>query len=175
MERVGIVAAARSGVELETALGVNLGVAIWAFTLAAGILASTTAFTALRLAGAAYLIYLGVRSIFRSRGEGGAAVTQPARRPAFLQGLLTNLLNPKMAVLFTSLIPQFVSLHSSWTVPLLLGALFNLAGLIWLTGFALVASAATGLLGRPRVRRWLDRITGSVLIGLGVRLAVDRA
>lgn len=93
----------------------------------------------------------------------------------FRQGLLSNLANPKIAVFFTSLLPQFVASRASELAPfLLLGGLFVLITLVWLCGYAVIAAKASDVLARPRVKATLDRITGVVLVGLGVRLALER-
>jgi threonine/homoserine/homoserine lactone efflux protein len=94
--------------------------------------------------------------------------------PPWRQGLLCNLLNPKIAVLFTSLIPQFVAPGQS--APLqaaILAGIFVAITLVWLTGYALAASAAQQVLRRNRVQRMMRAITGTALVGLGVRLAVE--
>jgi threonine/homoserine/homoserine lactone efflux protein len=83
------------------------------------------------------------------------------------------MLNPKIAVFFTSLLPQFVGAHGTASDLLLLGALFNAMGVVWLVGYAALASRARTVLARPAVKRTLDRITGTVLIGLGIRLALE--
>ena len=158
-----------------TALGVNLGIFIWtlaaALGLAAVIAASAVAFTAIKLAGAAYLVYLGVRTLLGSHEP----VAVAPRGNAFRQGLASNLLNPKIAVFFTSLLPQFVDAqHAQPQDLLLLGVLFNCLGVIWLLAYASLAARGRDLLARPRVKRALDRISGVALIGLGVRLAFER-
>jgi threonine/homoserine/homoserine lactone efflux protein len=158
-----------------TALGVNLGIFLWtlaaALGLAAVIAASAAAFTAIKLAGALYLVYLGVRALLGSR----ETVTVVAGGSAFRQGLASNLLNPKIAVFFTSLLPQFVdAAHASPQDLLLLGLLFNCMGVAWLLTYAELAARGRDVLGRPRVRRALDRLTGVALVGLGVRLAFER-
>jgi threonine/homoserine/homoserine lactone efflux protein len=165
---------------LATALGVNAGVAAWtvaaAFGLAAVVQASAAAFSAIKFAGALYLVYLGAQALRRARR--GRAETPLAGSPlgsagAFRQGLVTNLLNPKIAVFFTSLLPQFVD-HGTLPALLLLGALFNALGLLWLTSYALLAARGRVFLQRPRVRRALDYVSGIVLVGLGLRLALER-
>jgi threonine/homoserine/homoserine lactone efflux protein len=158
-----------------TALGVNLGIFLWtlaaALGLAAVIAASAAAFTAIKLAGALYLVYLGVRALLGSH----ETLTVVAGGSAFRQGLASNLLNPKIAVFFTSLLPQFVdSAHTSPQDLLLLGLLFNCMGVAWLLTYAELAARGRDLLGRPRVKRALDRLTGVALVGLGVRLAFER-
>jgi len=167
---------------LATAFGINLGILFWTVAaslgLAALVAASQAAFTIVKLAGAAYLLYLGVQSLRASRKrdagrtDGTGRVT-PDGGIAFRQGLVSNLLNPKIAVFFTSLLPQFVGAHAAASSLLLLGALFNAMGVAWLIAYALVAARGRDVLGRPRVRRALDRLTGVVLIGLGARLALE--
>lgn len=159
-----------------TALGVNLGIFIWtlaaALGLAAVIAASAAAFTAIKLAGAAYLVYLGVRTLVGSHEPVAAAAP---RGNAFRQGLASNLLNPKIAVFFTSLLPQFVDArHAQPQDLLLLGVLFNCLGVVWLLTYAELAARGRDLLRRPRVERALDRVSGVALVGLGVRLAFER-
>jgi threonine/homoserine/homoserine lactone efflux protein len=158
-----------------TALGINLGIFLWtlaaAFGLAAVVAASAAAFTAIKLAGALYLVYLGVRALLGSH----ETVTVVAGGSAFRQGLASNLLNPKIAVFFTSLLPQFVdAAHASPQDLLLLGLLFNCMGVVWLLTYAELAARGRDVLGRPRVKRALDRLTGVALVGLGVRLAFER-
>jgi threonine/homoserine/homoserine lactone efflux protein len=158
-----------------TALGVNLGIFIWALAaalgLAAVIAASAAAFTAIKLAGAVYLVYLGLRTLYGSHEPAGPV----PRGNAFRQGLASNLLNPKIAVFFTSLLPQFVDpQHAQPQDLLLLGVLFNCLGVAWLLTYASLAARGRDLLRRPRVKRTLDRVSGFALIGLGVRLAFER-
>ena len=98
----------------------------------------------------------------------------PSGRLAFRQGLVNNILNPKIAVFFTSLLPQFVGAHGSAGNLLLLGLLFNAMGVAWLICYATAVSRGRNVLARPRVKRTLDRISGLVLIGLGTRLALQK-
>jgi len=166
-----------------TAVGINVGILIWtlaaALGLAALIAASATAFALIKVAGAVYLIYLGVQALLASRGEtspaAAIALAAPGLRAAFRQGLASNLLNPKIAVFFTSLLPQFVDAqHAGPRELLLLGALFNVMGLLWLLTYAAAAARGRDLFRRPRMRRTIDCITGVTLVGLGVRLAFER-
>jgi RhtB (resistance to homoserine/threonine) family protein len=170
---------------LATSFGVAVGLLVWTLASALGIAAvvhaSATAFTTLKLIGAVYLVWLGIqalRSAARSGGHGPAneiGARRVGARRGFRQGLISNLANPKIAVFFTSLVPQFVGSGHRVLVPsLVLGALFALMTVAWLCGYALVASKAAGLLTRPRVKAALDRISGCVLIGLGLRIATER-
>jgi threonine/homoserine/homoserine lactone efflux protein len=160
----------RSGI--LTAGGVSMGQAIWALATSAGIAAmlqaSAPAFEALKLAGAAYLIWLGLQTIFRRSGERRAAPPRPGR--SFRQGVVSNLGNPKMAIFFTSLLPQFVPQPAFGSL-FALGLVFSAMTFSWLTGYAFAVAKAGDFLRRPRIRRALDRLTGAVLIALGLRLA----
>jgi len=170
---------------LGTSLGVNTGLMVWTVAAALGVAAvvrsSSVAFTTLKIAGAAYLIWIGAHSL-RTAGRAIAAPEAASARrrvlsPAggFRQGLLSNLGNPKIAVFFTALLPQFVAPHGGVLVPsLVLGGLFVAMTLTWLSGYALLAARASSVLTRPRVKAALDRISGVVLIGFGVRLALER-
>jgi threonine/homoserine/homoserine lactone efflux protein len=170
-----------------TALGVSLGQATWALAasvgLAALVSASQPAFVALRLVGAAYLVYLGIQALlvaFRPGTLEGAGGTVRAGggllpRAAFRQGILSNLGNPKMAVFFTSLLPQFVAPGgSAFAGFLLLGLLLSVLTLAWLSAYAIAVARAGDVLRRPRVRRTVEGITGAALVALGLRLAADR-
>jgi threonine/homoserine/homoserine lactone efflux protein len=155
---------------IRTAAGVSLGQAAWALAAAAGVTAllraSEPAFLALRIAGAAYLVWLGafaLRSALR-----GSPARLPVRRGAPLrQGLVSNLGNPKMAVFFTSLLPQF---GHSFPALLGLGLVFCALTLVWLSAYAAAVARAGDFLRRSRVRRAVDALTGTVLVALGVRL-----
>ncbi len=159
-----------------TAVGVSVGQATWTVCTAVGIgallVASEPAFLALKLVGAAYLIYLGVQALLH-RGPASALAPGGGVTPrgALRQGVLSNIGNPKMLVFFTSLLPQFAS---SFTGLLALGLTFCTMTLVWLTAYSLVVTQAGALLRRPRVRRALEAATGTVLIALGLRLATAR-
>lgn len=168
---------------VETAIGINAGLLVWAVAAALGIAAllhaSVSAFTLLKLAGAAYLIWLGLRALGEAwRGAAGASAERPARRrkaSPFRQGLLSNLLNPKIALVFTTLIPQFVDAGDPAVAQtLLLAATFIGMGLVWLTSYALLVARVGALLKRSVVRRVFNAVTGGVLTALGVRLAFER-
>jgi threonine/homoserine/homoserine lactone efflux protein len=166
------------GTGLATALGVASGQAVWTVAtslgLAALVVASEPVFVALKLVGAAYLVYLGAQSLVaavrrRQRAQTGSGSARP--RAAFRQGALSNLGNPKMAVFFSSLLPQF---GSSFAELLALGVLFCCLTLTWLSAYAVVVARAGDVLRRPAIRRVIDAVTGAVLVALGLRLASDR-
>jgi threonine/homoserine/homoserine lactone efflux protein len=174
----GIVRGRRAAV--ETALGINAGLLVWAVAAALGIAAllhaSAPAFTAVKLAGAAYLVWLGLHALGAAwRGRDDVSTVRARTRSPFRQGLLSNLLNPKIALVFTTLIPQFVRPGEAVALQtLLLAAIFICMGLIWLTSYALLVARLGALLKRPGVRRLLNAITGTVLTAFGLRLAFAR-
>lgn len=172
---------------LGTSLGVSAGLAVWTLAAALGVAslvrASEVAFTTLKLVGALYLIWLGLQAL-RAAGRGydgdSDATAASARkelgpRGGFRQGFLSDLANPKIGVFFTSLLPQFVDPGQPVLLPFLaLGAVFVLMTVVWLSAYCLVAARAADTLLRPRVRAVMDRITGVVLIAIGLRLATER-
>jgi threonine/homoserine/homoserine lactone efflux protein len=171
--------ARRAGV--ATAAGVSAGQAVWTLAtslgLAALIAASEPVFRTVKLAGAAYLVVLGLQSLRdalrrRTHDSQGRAAPRVGAPRAFRQGLLSNLGNPKMAVFFTSLLPQFGG--ESFGALLALGLVFCSMTFVWLSAYAAVVSRAGDVLRRPAVRRALDAIVGAVLVGLGLRLATER-
>jgi threonine/homoserine/homoserine lactone efflux protein len=162
-----------------TALGVATGQCGWAFATSAGLaallVASEPAFLALRLFGAAYLVFLGLQSLWAAvRGKPRAPVAPAAghgSRVAFRQGLVSNLGNPKMAIFFPSLLPQFA--HSFATL-LTLGIVFAAMTTVWLTAYSFAVAKAGDLLRRPKIRRLIDAVVGAVLVAFGARLAAER-
>jgi len=142
------------------------------------LVASKTAFVALKLAGSGYLLYIGAQALFgalRSRDGTTLVAANPERAQlspvaALRQGLLSNLCNPKMLAFFTSLLPQFASLLSRLLV---LGLIFCSLTLTWLIVYTFAVAKASALLRRPRVRRSVEALTGTVLVGLGLRLALE--
>jgi threonine/homoserine/homoserine lactone efflux protein len=163
----------RGGV--ATACGVAAGQATWTLAASAGIaallVASEPAFVALRALGVAYLVWLGLHALHRAFVRRPSAEAQrPAKAAPFRQGLLSNLGNPKMAVFFTSLLPQF---GGGFAAMAALGLLFCAMTLAWLSAYAAVVARAGDVLRRSRVRRTLDAVTGAVLVALGLRLATE--
>ena len=176
-----LVGGRRSGV--LAAIGVSIGLTVWtiaaAFGIAALLRASAVAFLVLKLAGAVYLIWIGVQML-RARGFVPPTSTdhgltrRAAGRKAVRQGLLSDLGNPKIAVFFTSFLPQFVHGHGSAFAPLLmLGGIFAVLTLAWLAAYGIVVGHASAFMRRPSVRKTLDRFTGVVLVGFGVKLAFE--
>lgn len=149
--------------------------------MAALLVASEPVFLAVKLAGAAYLVVLGAQALRAAlRGEGGPVETGGSTRTrlprarAFRQGLISDLGNPKMAAFFTSLFPQFAPRHSAAFAGLLgLGVVFSLLTFAWLALYAIAASRFRDALSRKGVRRWIEGVTGVVLVGLGIRVATE--
>jgi threonine/homoserine/homoserine lactone efflux protein len=165
----------RNGV--RTAFGVSAGQAVWALATSAGVAAvlqaSEPAFVAVKLAGAAYLVFLGLQTLVPAlRSRESEPKASPRGRP-LRQGFVSNLGNPKMAIFFTSLLPQFAT-RPSFVVLLSLGLVFCLMTLAWLTAYAFAVAKAGDFLRRSRVRRALDALTGALLVALGLRLAAER-
>jgi RhtB (resistance to homoserine/threonine) family protein len=168
---------------VATALGVATGQAIWALATSAGIVvllvASEPLFLAVKYAGAAYLVWLGLQSLraaFRpSTGQSASAAARPLTPgSAFSQGVVSDLSNPKMAAFFTSLLPQFVPPDTaSFAGLILLGLLFSLLTLFWLVFYTLAIARVGKVLRRPAIRRALEGVTGAALIGLGLKLAAE--
>ena len=171
-----------------TALGISTGQAIWALATSFGVVAllvaSEVLFQAVKYAGAAYLIWLGVQALiaaWRGTGNGTAAGVRSSAtrlRPgrAFLQGLVSDLGNPKMAVFFASLLPQFATPGEGLFAALMsLGLVFSLMTFLWLVAYAFVIAKAGEVLRRPIIRRWIEAVTGTLLVALGLRIAAEKS
>ncbi|MFI0349300.1 LysE family translocator [Actinomadura sp. 9N407] len=158
------------------ALGITAGCLTWAVASAAGLTAllaaSRTAFDVLRVAGACYLLWLGVQAL-RTAGRASEA-DEAAPRSAVRTGLVTNLLNPKIGVFYMSLLPQFVPAEAPvfWT-SLLFALIHAVLGLLWFGLVVLAAGAARRALSRPAVMRRVQQITGLAFIAFGLRLATQ--
>jgi RhtB (resistance to homoserine/threonine) family protein len=163
-----------------TTLGIAAGCMIWAIASAAGVAAvlaaSETAYDALRLAGAAYLVWLGVQSLLAARSGQFEEMrsTRLTRHSPFRQGLLTNLFNPKIALFYTTFLPQFIRPGD----PVLLlsigmATVHIVLGIVWLSAYAWLLDRAVDAFKGSRLRRALDAVTGSVLVAIGVRVAAE--
>ena len=178
---------------VATAFGVAAGQATWTVATGAGLavvlMASAPLFFLVRLAGAAYLVYLGIRSLLRSFlpnlphlwgsgavrrrwGRTGGAEAAGARG-AFAQGYLSNLSNAKMVAFFVSLLPPFAGPHPSFILLLALGFNFCLLTLAWLTAYAFAVERMRRWLGLSAVKKTMDGLLGAVLVGLGLRVGSE--
>ena len=168
-------------VAVSTAAGVVLGLAVWSVAASVGVAAllrrSEPAFVTLKIVGALYLVWLGFQALrIAVRGPRDVAVSRAIAlrhrpRRALRQGFLSNLANPKIAVFFTSFLPQFAQPGASFGALLALGLVFSLMTLVWLAGYGVFVAKAGDVLRRPRIRRVLEGFSGAVLIAFGVRLA----
>jgi RhtB (resistance to homoserine/threonine) family protein len=167
---------------LVTAAGTVTGLALWSVAAALGLSAllsaSRVGYDVVRVAGGLYLIWLGIQGL-RSHDTptpadvSTEAAPMPMRR-AYLSGVLSNLLNPKIGVFFVTFLPGFVPVGAPLgATAALLGALFVVETGLWLVVLVWLVGRGAGWLSRSDVRRWLDRATGVVLIGFGVRVATE--
>jgi threonine/homoserine/homoserine lactone efflux protein len=170
----------RAGV--MSALGIGSGLLIHtflaAFGLSAILAASAWAFVAVKTAGAVYLVYLGVPALLRKVGRPGAPDLSPIGSwRMYRQGVVTNTLNPKVAIFFLAFLPQFVDPAAGrGPIPFLfLGALFVMGGTLWCLGQAVCAASATRMIrSNPALLGWLERLSGCVYIVLGLNLLRTR-
>ena len=172
----------RRGVFLTTT-GIAVALAIWVTATAVGLSAvlraSSELLFVLKLAGAAYLAYLGIRALLESRHRpqdllAGVPPAAPSRS-IFQQGFISAISNPKLGVFFVTFLPQFVAPGQAVLPRLLeLGLVFALIGWTWMNAYGLFVTRLRELVTAPRVRQWMQRITGVVLLGFGARLALER-
>ena len=169
---------------VPTATGIATGCIVWgaasSLGVAALLAASAQLYQALKLAGAAYLIFLGVlalRAAVRGRAaEGGPAELIGTRVGAYRQGLLTNLLNPKVGVFYATFLPQFIAPGQPvFATSVVLACIHASMGLIWLTIYGYGASRLAGAMSGGRIRGSIEVATGTVLVAFGLKLAVDNA
>jgi threonine/homoserine/homoserine lactone efflux protein len=169
---------------IGTALGVSAGQLIWALATGVGLVAvlraSEPVFRAVRLAGAAYLVWLGLHSVRaaaaarRPAPTGETAGGRLSSRAAFVQGIVNNLGNPKMAVFFASVLPQFTTPGRGMVSALvLLGIVFSAVTFVCLAAYAIVLSTAGRRLRTSRLHRAVEAVSGAALIGLGLKVAAD--
>jgi len=171
---------ARAGV--AAALGVGVGAFVHIFGAAIGIstliVASAFAFAVLKWIGAAYLTYLGIQLLRSSFQNTPPTSTQPLRsgglREVFLQGVLTNALNPKVAMFFLAFLPQFVDADAPAKVTsfITLGLLFNVIGTTWNIGVAFLAGKFAASPAYVRMKAWFERTLGTLFVLVGIKLAL---
>jgi len=164
------------------AAGICLGCLAWGVAVSLGLgallQASELGYTAVKFAGAAYLIWLGSRLVFKPRAsfDTGAGTATSANGQAFWRGLLTNLLNPKVGVFYVTFLPQFVPLGTDVAAySFFLACLHVLLSLAWFAALIAATIPLGKLLRRPALTKALDRVTGGVLVAFGVRLATSTA
>jgi RhtB (resistance to homoserine/threonine) family protein len=170
-----------------TTFGICAGLFMHAMLSALGVsvilMHSATAFHSVKFAGACYLVWLGGQALYSAvRGERHPAGSEHrvatdavSWQRCFLEGLLSNVLNPKVAMFYLAFLPQFIGptdpvLQKS----LLLAGIHYAEGILWLVAVSMVVDQTRRFFLRSRVRRWLDGVCGTLLIGFGVRLALER-
>ena len=169
---------------LVSALGIAAGccvhVVATAFGLTAILAASATLFEVIKLAGGAYLVYLGIRMLW-ARPSPAKATTAPQTHRAlttmFWQATATNLLNPKVILFFVSFFPQFVRVDApaKTTAFLMLGVVFVLMSTLWNSGTAILAGTLARRAGQnPQFKQWLERTVGAAFVALGLKLALTK-
>lgn len=167
------------------ALGIGSGVMLHVLAAAIGLSAllatSATAFTLVKWIGAAYIVYVGVKLLRQtSAAQAAAPLATPPKlgyRKIFLQGFLTNVLNPKVAIFFLAFVPQFISADapSKALAFVILGGIFNVNSMLWCHFLAVsTAFASRRLKPAPRLTGWLNRVTGGLFIALGLKLALSK-
>jgi threonine/homoserine/homoserine lactone efflux protein len=157
------------------ATGLTLHAVGAALGVSAVLAASATAFTVVKLAGMAYLIYLGIR-LLRSRASGDEGPAAPGRSAGhpYVEGLTSNVLNPKVALFFLTFLPQFVPANAApLPTALALSAVFAVIYLAWFGGLLALVGLVARTLRRPRVQAWMERVSGIALLGFAARLAAD--
>jgi len=164
---------------LTTAAGILCGLGLWVAAavlgLAAMLRASEIGYEVLRVVGAAYLVWLGIQALRkRGRDTDAASPRGGVLRTGFAAGLLTDLLNPKVGVFFVTFLPGFVP-HGYAVGPtsLIFGAMFIVETAIYCVVLLVIAGRVSGWMSAPRMRRRLDLVTGTVLVGFGLRLATE--
>jgi threonine/homoserine/homoserine lactone efflux protein len=183
----GLVRGGRRG-GATTAAGVLCGLVVWvtaaALGLSALLQASRTGYDVLKVAGACYLLWIGVRSLISIRrsagevpvdGDGPPATPARLRGSGFVAGFLTDILNPKVGVFFVSFLPGFVPAGDAavgWTT-LGFGALFTVMTAVYFLGLIALSGTVATWMRTPHIRRRLDAVTGLVLVGFGLRLATE--
>src|SRR3954451_6229159 len=163
------------GAGVRTMLGGVTGLTLHATAAALGVSAllatSAAAYATLKLVGVAYLVYLGAKMLLSARKPPDPEQQTRGARP-FLQGIVCNALNPKVALFFLTFVPQFLPDHgSTLPVALLLSATFAGVYVAWFSGMVAVVGLASDALRRPRVKAWIERVTGGALLAFGARLA----
>ena len=166
------------------ALGIGTGTFVHIVGAALGLSAilatSAAAFTVVKLAGAAYILYLAAGMLLSKRSAGAAVPLKIALLPyrrIYAQGILTNVLNPKVALFFLAFVPQFIDENAPHKALafLILGAIFNINGMLWCHALALfTAQTSARVKLNPAVAQWLNRATGGLFVWLGVKLALTK-
>lgn len=165
-----------------TVAGICTGLLVWGIAAAVGVTAilaaSQLAYDIVRWAGALYLVALGLTLLWESRKAGvmpSVAVASESAVVSFRRGLLTNLLNPKIGVFYMAVLPQFIPTDATaLTAGVILALVHVVESIVWFSVLIWGTRLMKVWLERPVVKAWLDRITGGVLVGFGIKVALTR-
>ena len=168
---------------IYSALGISAGIVVHtllaAFGLSVILMQSSFLFNVIKIIGAIYLAYLGVRMLLAKNTVQEKSLTKQSHKKIFLQGMVTNVTNPKVALFFLAFLPQFIHTDAGVSSPIpfiILGLTFMLTGGIWCLLTAFVSSiATTKLRGSAKVSTVLNRVTGLVFIAMGIKLLQTKA
>lgn len=168
----------------QTMIGSCIGLAIHTIAAVAGLSAiivkSAVAFTLLKYVGAAYLCYLGVRTLMNMRAKKMDLEEEPIEtmkgNSYFKQGFITNVTNPKVAVFFLTFLPQFLAPNSEpfWSF-LVMGIIYSVLTFLWFTFYVFLLDKIRNFMKRPATQAVIESLTGVVLIGFGLKLALEKS
>ncbi|MBE5101760.1 LysE family translocator [Priestia aryabhattai] len=167
----------------KTMMGICCALSIHTLTAIVGLSAiiakSALLFSIFKYIGAVYLIYLGIKSLLTLRNQETAKTVVESKyknRSSFKQGFLTNLLNPKIAVFFLTFLPQFVDPGSHTFMPfLILGITYIVLTVLWYLFYIYLLNQISAFMKKPRTQKVIEGITGTILIGFGIKLALEKA
>jgi RhtB (resistance to homoserine/threonine) family protein len=167
----------------KTMLGICCALSIHTLTAIAGLSAiiakSALLFSVFKYIGAVYLIYLGIKSLWTLRNQEKTETVVESKyknKSSFKQGFLTNLLNPKIAVFFLTFLPQFVNPGSHTIIPfLILGITYIVLTVVWYLFYIYLLNQISAFMKKPKTQKVIEGITGTILIGFGIKLALEKA
>lgn len=170
---------------LKTALGICCALLIHTSAavlgLSAIIVKSAVLFSVFKYVGAVYLIYLGVKTVWSLRKKEEVSIEMNTKKQfentsCFKQGFLTNILNPKIAVFFLTFLPQFVDAGSDTFIPfLLMGITYTVLTAIWFLLFIYLINQISAFMKKPKTQNLIEGFTGTILIGFGIKLALEKS
>ncbi|QJX74642.1 LysE family translocator [Priestia megaterium] len=167
----------------KTMLGICCALSIHTLTAIVGLSAiiakSALLFSIFKYIGAVYLIYLGIKSLWTLRNQETTETISKSKyknKSSFKQGFFTNLLNPKVAVFFLTFLPQFVNPGSHTFMPfLILGITYIVLTVVWYLFYIYLLNQISAFMKKPKTQKIIEGITGTILIGFGVKLALEKA
>ena len=167
----------------KTMIGICCALSIHTLTAIVGLSAiiakSALLFSIFKYIGAVYLIYLGIKSLWTLRNQEATETVVKFKyknTSSFKQGFLTNLLNPKIAVFFLTFLPQFVNPGSHAFMPfLILGMTYIILTIVWYLFYIYLLNQISAFMKKPKTQKVIEGITGTILIGFGIKLALEKA